>query len=183
MSAPSSPSVIALRREPGGFTRSLTCLVLRLALGMLFLAAGWQKLEARKDGKYPEAMVKSFDGTILAEHMPKALDLFAQTLPFAEVGIGAFLVVGLSTTIAAFAAGLLLLSLLFGLLLLAQTSGNMDKIPTHMIYVLLDAAILWLSPVTSNYISVDGLLFGWFWKPRADQYRVEPENPAFKTSR
>ena len=183
MSAPSSPSLIALRREPGGFTRSLTCLLLRLALGMLFLVAGWQKLEARKDGKYPETMIKSFDGTILADRMPQALNLFAQTLPFAEVGIGAFLVLGLSTTLAAFAAGLLLLSLLFGLLLLAHASGNMDKIPTHMIYLLLDAAILWLSPVTSNYLSLDGLFFGWFWKPRTDQYHVEPENPAFKTSR
>ncbi len=106
-----------------------------------------------------------------------------QALPFVEVGVGTFLVLGLSTTLAAFAAGLLLLSLLFGLLLLAHSSGNMDKIPTHMIYILMDVAVLWLSPVTSNYLSVDGLLFGWFWKPRTTRYQVEPENPAFKSAR
>jgi thiosulfate dehydrogenase [quinone] large subunit len=173
-----SPTVIALRREPGGLVRSLTSLLLRLALGMLFLTAGWQKLEARKAGEYPGGMVKSFEGTILAERMPGALDLFAQTLPFAEVGLGALLILGLATTLSAFATGLLLLSLLFGLLLLAQTSGDMGKIPTHMIYVLMDAAILWLSPVSSNYLSVDGLFFGWFWKPRAIRYQVEPEHPS-----
>ena len=47
-------------------------------------------------------------------------------------------------------------------------------------YILTAAAILWLSPVTSNYLSLDGLLFGWFWAPRAQgRYaRVGDEPPA-----
>ncbi len=187
MSTNSSPTVIGLRREPGGLTRSLTSLVLRLALGLMFLVSGWSKLEARKDGRYPDRLVSMFNDTILAERMPQALDLYAQALPYAEIGVGAFLVLGLSTTIAALAAGLLLISLEFGLLILANNPASLAipsaKIPTHMIYLLMDTAILWLSPVTSNYLSVDGLLFGWFWKPKTDQYHVEPENPAFRTSR
>lgn len=177
MTNDSSPTVIALRREPGGLARSLTSLILRLALGMLFLTTGWQKLESRKDGKYPGPMVESFKGTILAESMPEALDLFTRVLPFVEVGLGGLLILGLATTLSAFATGLLLVNLLFGLLLLAHTSGDMGKIPTHMIYILMDAAILWLSPVTSNYLSVDGLFFGWFWKPKTARYHVEPEGP------
>ena len=39
-------------------------------------------------------------------------------------------------------------------------------------YFLANAGILWLSPVTSNYLSLDGLFFGWFWRPRAEgEYR------------
>lgn len=169
------PTVLALRREPGGFTRSLAALILRLALGALFLVSGWHKLEGRKDGTYPESMVKQFEGTILAERAPQALDLFAQALPFVEVGVGAFLVLGLSTTIAALVAGLLLVGLEFGLLILATSPEGMAKIPTHMIYILVDVGILWLSPVTSNFFSLDGLLFGWFWRPRTDRYQVDRE--------
>jgi uncharacterized membrane protein YphA (DoxX/SURF4 family) len=92
----------------------------------------------------------------------------------AEVAVGALLIAGLFTTLSAFLSGLLLLSLTFGLIVLKDASMN----PAMMMYLLVNAGILWLSPITSNYLSLDGLLFGWFWKPKDEgEYRREYEAP------
>ena len=86
-------------------------------------------------------------------------------------------IAGLLTTLSAFATGLLLLSLLFGQIVL----GNAAMYPSMLIYLLVDAGILWLSPATSNYLSLDGLFFGWFWKPRGEgEYRREYEAPGHR---
>lgn len=154
-----APDAIALRREPGPFVRSLTALLLRLALGLMFLMAGTDKLRDVQKGKYPGAMFAKFGDRIL---LPGDVHLFARILPFAETGIGAALILGLWTTLGAFLAGLLLLALFFGHL----HTHNVDLYPAMFAYILADAAILWLSPVVSNYLSIDGLLFGWFWAPR-----------------
>ena len=154
-----APDAIALRREPGPFVRSLTALLLRLALGLLFVMTGTDKLREVQKGTYPGAMFAKFGDRIL---VPGDVTLFARVLPYAETGIGAALIVGLWTTLAAFLGGLLLLALFFGHL----HTHNVDLYPAMLAYLLTDAVILWLSPVMSNYISVDGLLFGWFWAPR-----------------
>ena len=61
-------------------------------------------------------------------------------------------------------------SLLFGL----TAQNNTAMYPVMLTYLLVNAGILWLSPVTSNYLSLDGLLFGWFWAPRTEgRYQVE----------
>jgi thiosulfate dehydrogenase [quinone] large subunit len=156
-----APTAIALRREPGAFTRSLTALLLRAGLGMMFLMAGLGKFAAIKAGKYPGMIVDQFAGSPLKPSMVK---LFADVLPYAEVGLGALLLAGLLTTLSAALAGVLLLHLLFGQLILQQAA----QYPNMMIYLLVDAGILWLSPVTSNYLSLDGLFAGWFWRPRGD---------------
>lgn len=165
-----APRAIALCREPGGFTRGLTALVLRLALGVAFVMFGIQKYQGQRAGEYPKSMIAMFEGTWLNEGSlnQQATKVFATALPYAEIGLGALLIVGVATTLVAFLTGLLLVALLFGQLVLTSVNPEMGaKIPTHFIYILIDAAILWLSPVTSNYLSVDGLLFGWFWKPRS----------------
>ena len=200
---------IALRREPGHFVRSLTALLLRGGLGMIFLTAGLQKynemnaapaladpeveqaiddaviaepeadaelseaeappLDAEPEPRYPESIRGMFAGTWLERELDWALDLFTEALPYVEIGVGALLLVGSFTTLVAFAAGLLLLGLLFGLTVL----GNAQMYPNMLTYLLVDAGILWLSPVTSNYLSLDGLFFGWFWRPRAEaHYRI-----------
>ncbi len=125
-------------------------------------------------------MIAQFEGTWLSQGSlnQQAMTGFARALPFAEIGLGALLIAGLTTTMVAFLTGLLLVGLLFGLLVLAAADpAGIAKIPTHMIYILLDAGILWLSPVTSNYLSVDGLLFGWFWKPRSEGDFRREEGP------
>jgi uncharacterized membrane protein YphA (DoxX/SURF4 family) len=171
------PTAIALRREPGAFTRSLAALLLRLGLGMIFLFAGLGKLKSRdlppdNPAKYPEMITKSFPDKIA---FPGDVKLFSAVLPYAEIGLGAALIAGFWTPIAAFLAGALLLALLFGHVF----KNRIEMYPTMMSYLLVDAAILWISPVTSNYLSLDGLLFGWFWAPRpAGHYQHQPEEPA-----
>lgn len=176
------PHAITLRREPGPFTRSLAALVLRLALGMTFLVLGLGKLEAKRAGQYPGAMMEEAEKT----HVPglpnmklPLLKPYFDVLPYAEVGVGAALVVGFWTTLAGFASGLLLLSLLFGHLVQIQVNPAKEiaEIPVMFTWLLLNGVILWLSPVTSNYLSLDGLLFGWFWKPRPEGEYRRDERP------
>jgi len=180
-----TPHAITLRREPGPLTRSLAALVLRLALGMTFLVPGLYKLEAKRQGQYHGTMFEAAEKA----HVPglpnvklPLLKQYADVLPYAEVGVGAALIAGFWTTLAGFASGLLLLSLLFGHLVQIQVDPEREiaQIPVMFAYLLLNTVVLWLSPVTSNYLSLDGLLFGWFWAPRPEgEYRrderVEPK--------
>jgi uncharacterized membrane protein YphA (DoxX/SURF4 family) len=162
-----SHSAIALRREPGPLTRSLVALSLRLALGLIFLMAGLGKFEARKTGKYPAMIVKQFESSPLR---PADVHLFARVLPYVEVTLGAALLAGLFTTLTATLSAVLLAQLLFGQLVL----NHVEQYPGMLTYFLVNAGILWLSPVTSNYLSLDGLLFGWFWAPRPEaRYQIE----------
>src|SRR4051794_20006665 len=158
---------VTVRREPGPFTRSLVALSLRVGLGLIFLTAGIEKFEGLRTNKYPGVIVDQFEKTRLR---PDLVRLFAGVLPYAEVGLGAALIAGLFTTAAAALAGALLVNLLFGQTVL----HNVAMYPALLTYLLVNAAVLWLSPVTSNYLSLDGLLFGWFWAPRGEgPYHLE----------
>lgn len=160
-------ATITLRREPGPFTRSLVALSLRLGLGLLFLMLGLGKFQGMKTGDYPAAIVSQFEKTPLRADLVK---LFAGALPYAEVALGAALIGGLLTTLTASLSAALLLHLFFGKLVL----NDVPSYPGMLTYLLVNAGILWLSPVTSNYLSLDGLLFGWFWAPKAEgEYRRE----------
>ncbi|WP_152050425.1 hypothetical protein [Tautonia marina] len=130
--------------------------------------------EAEAEPRYPETIRGMFADTWIGRDLKPALDLYTAFLPLAEVGVGALLIAGLFTTLSAFFSGLLLLSLTFGWIVLQNSS----MYPSMMTYLLVNAAILWLSPITSNYLSLDGLLFGWFWKPKDEgEYRREYEAP------
>jgi uncharacterized membrane protein YphA (DoxX/SURF4 family) len=171
-----APARIALRREPGAFTRSLTVLILRLALGGIFLFAGLGKFQKMKTGEYPKMITEPFGTKIV---MAGDVALFAKVLPYAEVGVGAALIGGALTTLSAFASGALLLLLLFGQI----HTNNIAKYPEMLSYILVNSAILWLSPVTSNYLSVDGLLFGLFWRPRPEGEYHREDAPAGRPRR
>jgi len=147
------------RREPGPVIRSLTALILRASLALIFLSAGLTKLEAKRSGDYPQELIHSFNGTFLASDMPWALDAFAQALPYLEIGLGGMLALGLFTTFSATLSGVLLLHLLFGTLM----QGDPTRYPAMFTYLLVNAAVLWLSQVRSNYLSLDGLIFGVFF--------------------
>jgi uncharacterized membrane protein YphA (DoxX/SURF4 family) len=163
-----TPTVISLRREPGPLTRSLTALVLRLGLGMMFLIFGLGKLDALKTGEYPANVIKPFESETaklpIVHRKLAGVELFATVLPYAEVGLGCALILGLLTPLTALLTGALLLQLVFGKLILKDIAS----MPGMLTYLLVDAAVLWLSPVTSNYFSLDGLIFGWFWRPRTE---------------
>jgi uncharacterized membrane protein YphA (DoxX/SURF4 family) len=180
----SPTTTITVRREPGPLTRSLVALLLRVGLGMLFLIAGLGKFDARKAGKYPGMITEPFEKASLpvtgSPLPPRMVKLFADVLPYAEVGLGATLIVGFWMPLAAVLTGALLLNLFFGKLVL----NDVASYPGMLIYLLVDAAILWLSPVTSNYLSLDGLLFGWFWAPRSEgAYRREEEEAPLRDRR
>ena len=196
---------IALRREPGHIIRSLVALLLRGGLGLIFLTAGLSKIndmtpaaetpppvdaqpraeEASESSegsetatepaaRYPETIRAMFAETWLARDFKPVLDLHTALLPYVEFGLGLLLILGLFTTLSAFVSGLVLLSLTFGWTVLQNTT----MYPNMMVYLLVNAGILWLSPLTSNYLSLDGLLFGWFWKPKDEgEYRREYEAP------
>jgi uncharacterized membrane protein YphA (DoxX/SURF4 family) len=164
-----APTLVSLRREPGALIRSLTALLLRASLGLIFLLAGLGKLQAMKaeTDPYPAQMLRDFEKTPLR---PDLVRLFARVLPYAEVALGGALLGGVLTPLAATLSGVLLLNLLFGTILL----GDPTKFPPMLVYILVNAGVLWLSPVPSNYLSLDGLLLGWFWRPRNEgQYRRE----------
>ena len=184
------PAVIALRREPGHLVRSLTALLLRVGLGMTFLLAGAEKLQSKKEGNYPAPILAMFDPAqpgpdgkpkhFVVKLPPAMTELFARVLPYAEVGVGAALIVGFWTTFSAFLSGVLLLHLQFG----QADMGQHDQMPGMLTYLLVNAGILWLSPVTSNYLSLDGLLFGWFWSPRSEgRYHDMQEETKLRATR
>ena len=106
-----------------------------------------------------------FAGTWLEREMAWAIELHTAVLPYVEMGVGALLILGSFTTLGglrrrpvaaepACSAGL--------------CSATRTMYPDMLVYLLVDAGILWLSPVTSNYLSIDGLLLGWFWAPRSE---------------
>jgi thiosulfate dehydrogenase [quinone] large subunit len=163
-----SPSTITLRREPGPLTRSLVALLLRVGLGLSFLMFGLAKFQAIKNGQYPAMITDQFAKSPLRPDMVK---LFADVLPYAEVALGSLLLAGLFTTLSATLSGILLLHLTFGKLVL----NDIPSMPSMFTYLLVNAAVLWLAPVTSNYVSLDGLFFGWFWKPRSHGEYVREE--------
>ena len=123
--------------------------------------AGLAKFEAKKTGKYPAMIVAQFENTPL---QPDQVRFFANVLPYAEVALGALLIAGLFTTATATLSAVLLVHLLFGL----TVKQSVDMYTSMLTYFLVNAGILWLSPVTSNYLSLDGFLFGWFWAPRTE---------------
>lgn len=170
-----SSVVLSLVREPGPVIRSMTALILRLALGMALLVVGlgkYQSMRSDAEDKYPSSIIKVMEHNMFSDTIltPAAVQGFATVLPYAEMLLGLGLILGFATPITAYLAGLLLLALLFGQL--AINAG--EKVPSLLTYILLDAAILWLSPVSSNYLSADGLLLGWFYKPRSrGVYRLD----------
>jgi uncharacterized membrane protein YphA (DoxX/SURF4 family) len=172
-------TAITLRREPGYMVRSLTALMLRLGFGLFLLMSGLSKFEQKANGTYPAAITDQFEGkhfhgrflTIRVDvPNPPSVRLFANVLPYAETILGAALLIGFWTPLSAFLSGLLVVLLLFG----HVVQQNVAQFSGMFVYLLVAAAILWLSPVTSNYFSLDALLFGWFWAPRPEgEYRAD----------
>jgi uncharacterized membrane protein YphA (DoxX/SURF4 family) len=152
--------------------RSLVALVLRVGLGLLFLMVGLAKFLGMRSGTYPASLLSQFADV----PMPQALlKLFVAVLPYAEVGLGIALICGLLTILAATLSAALLLALMFGKLVL----NDIPALPGMFTYLLVNAGVLWLSPVTSNYFSLDGLIFGWFWTPAEQgRYARQPSVPA-----
>ena len=126
---------------------------------------------ATPKAKYPDGLVgmfanNRFKNSILS---PSLVTLFAQLLPYAEMGLGLLLILGLFTYFVSLLSGLLLILLLFGQVVLSLDDPAMiEKYRGMYLYILVNVGVVWLAPITSNYLSLDGLLFGWFWKPKVE---------------
>lgn len=111
---------------------SVPPLVTRWAIGMLFLVAGLRKFFDPGPAVFMEKIVEQFQETILSQIL---LRPYGYCLPFIEVALGLFLVVGLYRRTALMLTALLLLSLAFGQLLL----GKNDQVGSIFIDLLLTA--------------------------------------------
>ncbi len=113
--------------------RSLARALLRASLGINLLMHGLVRLPSL--GGFAQGMVRDFSATML----PAALvHGFAVVLPFAELTIGALLIVGLWQRAVLSAGILLMVALVIGTALLQRW----DTLTQQMIYVLLYAALL-----------------------------------------
>lgn len=135
------------RRIENPTNREAAYAILRIAMGMVFLISGVGKFMGGV-GQFAAGMQEQFAGKLPAE----MVSAFAHALPFAEVGIGALLVLGL------FNVGILLLA---GLLMIMLTAGVAMKPdpPTmahNVFYAFVISALLWLS--NYNGFSLDRLI-------------------------
>ncbi len=129
--------------------RTLAPLLTRTALGMLFFFAGLNKFLGPGPRGFMEYIVKEFEKTFLPSW---SLMPYAYGLPFAELGLGLFLLAGLYRRIALFTTGLLLLSLGFGQILL----GNHATVASIFLYIFLAA---WtLAHESDDTFSMDQLI-------------------------
>lgn len=123
-------------------------LIARLAIGMSFFGHGAIRLP--KLAQFSEGMAKEF----INSPLPQALVLpFGYVLPFLELIVGVMLLVGLFTRFAAFAAGLILVSLIFG----SGMIENWNAVSVQLIHV---AFIVYLLSFADepNEFSVDHYL-------------------------
>lgn len=130
--------------------------LLRVTLGVIFLFFGIGKFMGGI-GLFADGMNQRFAGKL-----PSMLVLaFGYTLPFAEVLIGALLLLGLFTRIALVLSGLLLLALTFGTVML----GDAPTVAHNLQYALVNFILLYLADY--NGYSIDRLRRG---KPSTDNY-------------
>ena len=122
-------------------------LLLRLAIGLVFLTAGIAKFRMGV-GAFAQGVMEMFKATALPGWMVAP---YAYALPFLEVSLGFLLLVGLFTRYTFFFTAALTISLMWGMLLL----GKGDVVAQNSIFVLL--AILGLRWSNENMLSLDCL--------------------------
>jgi thiosulfate dehydrogenase (quinone) large subunit len=121
--------------------------LLRLTVGVVFLFSGITKLMGGL-GNFASHMEQQFVGKL-----PSILVIpFAFALPFAEVVIGALLILGLFNLFALMLAGLLMVALTFGTVM----EGDFPTVAHNVMYALVVFVLIWLSEY--NRYSFDRLL-------------------------
>jgi thiosulfate dehydrogenase (quinone) large subunit len=121
--------------EPDCQARGLAVALVRWALGLMFLVGGVAKLFMLK-GFVSGYLLPAFEKTFLPAWL---VGLYGYALPFVETILGVLLLVGLCRRAALLTAGLTLISLAFGQMLI-QGHGIVANI---MLYVLMTAAVLY----------------------------------------
>ncbi len=117
--------------------REIAYALLRVTVGMMFLFYGVGKLLGGIGG-FASGMVERFAGSFLPSSL---VEPFAYVLPFAEVAIGALLVLGLFNVATLTLAGLLMLALTFGAVMLPDPPTAAQNVTFALvIFVLLWSA-------------------------------------------
>ncbi|HOE66858.1 MAG TPA: DoxX family membrane protein [Candidatus Hydrogenedentes bacterium] len=113
--------------------------LLRLSIGMLFFVAGLNKVMGPKGAAaVSQGIIEQFSDTYLPWILVAP---YAYALPYLEVAVGALLLLGLFTQSALTAAGLLLLSLAFGM----AVKQEFAVVAQNLNYLLITAIALWFA--------------------------------------
>jgi thiosulfate dehydrogenase [quinone] large subunit len=120
--------------------RSAAVALGRWGMGMMFFFFGLGKLPDLNG--FAEGLVKQFERTWLT---PALVKPFGYVLPFAEVALGLFVMLGVFRNAALFATGVLLVLLAFGQALL----GNASVVFSNLAYLFMTAALLFLAEYDS----------------------------------
>ena len=126
--------------------REIAYALLRVTLGLVFLTTGTVKFMTGV-GAFAAGLQQEFAGKLPAFIVTP----FSYALPFAEVTIGALLVLGLFDVVALVLAGLLLMALTFG----KVVENDSATVAHNLIYVLINFVLL--SFADYNGYSVDRL--------------------------
>ncbi|MDB6137021.1 MAG: DoxX [Verrucomicrobiaceae bacterium] len=134
-------------------------LILRVWVGARLLFAGLDKMREKGGSGFgldfiPKSMAPIKDNMAQYSLMPKpAVEMYAGMLPYALLAVGAWVIVGLFTRLSLLAAGLLFLSLSFGLMSLPDDDQAVQRG--------IEVAITAFALVTSSayMFSLDGLFF------------------------
>ena len=129
--------------------REIAYALLRITVGVMFLFFGVGKFLGGV-GNFAGGMTQRFAGKL----PPALVTPFAYTLPFAEVILGALILLGLFNVLALSLSGLLLVALTFGTVML----GDPPTVAHNVQYALVNFVLLWL--VDYNGFSVDRLRRG-----------------------
>ena len=117
---------------------AMGALLLRWGMGLLFFIAGLGKFIGGLAG-FRQNLFEQFSQTWLP---PLAYVPFGYVLPFAEITLGALLILGLARRWALGLAGLLMLSLAFGMMLKQQSA----VVSSNLMFLALLAASLFTTP-------------------------------------
>ena len=115
--------------------REIAYALLRVTVGTMFLFFGVGKLLGGVGG-FTGGMVERFASSFLPSPL---VELFAYILPFAEVAIGALIVLGLFNVATLTLAGLLVVALTFGAVVL----GDPPTVAHNFTYALGIFVLLW----------------------------------------
>lgn len=122
-------------------------LLLRLGIGISMFGHGLVRVP--KLVAFSEWMVGSMAKSMLPAMLVRP---FGLVLPFIELGIGIFLLLGLFTEISLIAGGILMLMLLFG----SALAENWEALPSQLIHLAYFAVLLQF--VASNSWAIDKTL-------------------------
>ena len=124
--------------------REIAYALLRVTVGIMFLFFGVGKLLGGVGG-FAGGIVERFAGSFLPSPL---VELFAYASPFAEVAIGTLLVLGLFNVATLTLAGLLMLALTFGAVVL----GDPPTAAQNVTFALVIVVLLW--PAEQNVYSL-----------------------------